>query len=91
MINVWIIVPVVIVLYLLTSIKILREYERGVVFRLGRVLPQAKGPGAVLVFAPIDRMVRMSLRVEGPGSSCPGRGNSRQRDRQGECRSSFSA
>lgn len=34
------------------------------VFRLGRVLPQAKGPGVVLVFAPIDRMVRMSLRVE---------------------------
>ena len=42
----------------------LREYERGVVFRLGRVLPQAKGPGIVLVFAPIDRMVRMSLRIE---------------------------
>ena len=64
MINVWIIVPVVLVLYILTSIKILREYERGVVFRLGRVLPQAKGPGIVLVFAPIDRMVRLSLRVE---------------------------
>jgi len=64
MINVWIIVPVVLVLYLLTSIKVLREYERGVVFRLGRVLPQAKGPGIVLVFAPIDRMVRLSLRIE---------------------------
>ncbi len=64
MINVWIIVPAVVVLYLLASIKILREYERGVVFRLGRVLPQAKGPGIVLVFAPIDRLVRMSLRIE---------------------------
>ena len=64
MINVWIIVPAVLVLYLLSSIKILREYERGVVFRLGRVLPQAKGPGIVLVFAPIDRLVRMSLRIE---------------------------
>jgi len=55
---------VVIVVYILSSIKILAEYERGVVFRLGRVLPQPKGPGVVLVFAPIDRMVRISLRIE---------------------------
>ncbi|MBI5084345.1 MAG: slipin family protein [Acidobacteria bacterium] len=54
----------IIVLYVLSSIKILREYERGVIFRLGRVLPQPKGPGIILVFAPIDRMVRISLRVE---------------------------
>jgi regulator of protease activity HflC (stomatin/prohibitin superfamily) len=60
----WIIALAVLILYLLVSVKILREYERGVVFRLGRVLPQAKGPGLVLVFAPIDRMVRMSLRIE---------------------------
>jgi regulator of protease activity HflC (stomatin/prohibitin superfamily) len=52
-----------IVLYILNSIKILREYERGVIFRLGRVLPQPKGPGIILVFAPIDRMVRISLRL----------------------------
>jgi len=64
MISVWLIAPIIIVFYLLSSIKILREYERGVVFRLGRVLPQAKGPGLVLVFAPIDRLVRMSLRIE---------------------------
>jgi len=64
MIDIWIIVVVVLVLYLIASVKILREYERGVVFRLGRVLPQAKGPGVVLIFAPIDRMVRMSLRIE---------------------------
>src|SRR5215467_2967645 len=51
-------------LYLFSSIKILAEYERGVIFRLGRVLPQPKGPGVILVFAPIDRMVRISLRVE---------------------------
>ncbi len=51
-------------LYLLSSIKILREYERGVIFRLGRVLDKPKGPGIILVFAPIDRMVRMSLRVQ---------------------------
>src|SRR5690242_18146244 len=55
---------VVVVLYVLSSIKILAEYERGVVFRLGRVLPTPKGPGVVLVFSPIDRIVRMSLRVE---------------------------
>ena len=52
-----------IVLYVLNSIKILREYERGVIFRLGRVLPHAKGPGIILVFSPIDRMVRISLRT----------------------------
>jgi len=49
--------------YLFSSIKILNEYERGVVFRLGKLLPQPKGPGVVLVFAPIDRMVRVSLRT----------------------------
>jgi regulator of protease activity HflC (stomatin/prohibitin superfamily) len=51
-------------IYLISSIKILAEYERGVIFRLGRLLPQAKGPGIVLVFAPLDRMVRISLRVD---------------------------
>jgi regulator of protease activity HflC (stomatin/prohibitin superfamily) len=52
-----------VVLYLLNSIKILREYERGVIFRLGRVLPKPKGPGIILVFSPVDRMVRVSLRL----------------------------
>jgi regulator of protease activity HflC (stomatin/prohibitin superfamily) len=55
---------VVIVFYILSSIKILAEYERGVIFRLGRLLPQAKGPGVILVFAPLDRMVRVSLRID---------------------------
>jgi regulator of protease activity HflC (stomatin/prohibitin superfamily) len=49
--------------YVLSSIKILREYERGVIFRLGKLLPEPKGPGVALVFAPIDRMVRVSLRT----------------------------
>jgi len=53
----------VLLLYLVTSVHILSEYERGVIFRLGKLLPQAKGPGLVLVFRPIDRMVRMSLRT----------------------------
>jgi regulator of protease activity HflC (stomatin/prohibitin superfamily) len=64
MFDFWIIPIVVVVVYLLSSIKILREYERGVIFRLGRILSQPKGPGVVLVFAPIDRMVRVSLRIE---------------------------
>src|SRR5271170_6689292 len=54
----------VLAIYLLTSIKILAEYERGVIFRLGRVLDQPKGPGVILVFAPIDRIVRVSLRMD---------------------------
>src|ERR1700745_3419265 len=58
------IIIAVIVLYLLNSIKILREYERGVIFRLGRALPQPKGPGIILVFRPFDQMVRVSLRQE---------------------------
>src|ERR1043165_1332073 len=58
------IVVIVVIIYLISSIKILREYERGVIFRLGRVLPQPKGPGLILVFAPIDRIVRVSLRLD---------------------------
>jgi regulator of protease activity HflC (stomatin/prohibitin superfamily) len=58
------IIGVIVLIYLLSSIKILREYERGVVFRLGRLLPQPKGPGVILVFAPIDRLVRVSLRID---------------------------
>jgi regulator of protease activity HflC (stomatin/prohibitin superfamily) len=57
------VVALVVVLYVISSIKILNEYERGVIFRLGKLLPQAKGPGIILVFAPIDRMVRVSLRT----------------------------
>jgi regulator of protease activity HflC (stomatin/prohibitin superfamily) len=51
------------VLYFLSSaIKILREYERGVVFRLGRVIP-VKGPGLVIIWPIIDKLVRVSLRI----------------------------
>jgi regulator of protease activity HflC (stomatin/prohibitin superfamily) len=53
----------IVILYLLSSIKILNEYERGVIFRLGRVLPHPKGPGIIVVFWPIDRMERISLRL----------------------------
>lgn len=53
----------IIIFYLLSVIKILNEYERGVIFRLGRVLEEAKGPGLIFVFWPLDRMVRVSLRT----------------------------
>ena len=62
-IGVELIVPVVLLLYLANSIKILNEYERAVIFRLGKLYPRPKGPGVILVFAPIDRMVRVSLRT----------------------------
>ena len=57
------IIVFILVVYLVMSINILAEYERGVVFRLGKLLPQPKGPGVILVFAPIDRMVRVSMRT----------------------------
>jgi regulator of protease activity HflC (stomatin/prohibitin superfamily) len=54
----------VILLFILTSwIKILREYERGVVFRLGRLIPVPRGPGIVFIAAPVEKMVRVSLRT----------------------------
>ncbi len=53
----------VVVLYLLTCIRVLTEYERGVIFRLGRVMPTPKGPGLIMVFGPVDRMTRIDLRT----------------------------
>jgi regulator of protease activity HflC (stomatin/prohibitin superfamily) len=64
MISVGFVAVLVVVFYLISSIKILAEYERGVIFRLGRLLPEAKGPGVILVFVPLDRMVRVSLRID---------------------------
>ena len=56
-------IVLVIIFYAFSSIQILAEYERGVIFRLGKLLPQPKGPGVILVLRPIDRIVRMSLRT----------------------------
>jgi regulator of protease activity HflC (stomatin/prohibitin superfamily) len=65
MLNVPILIVVlVVVFYLFSSIKILREYERAVIFRLGRAHLPPKGPGVILVFRPFDQMVRISLRQE---------------------------
>ena len=59
-----IVVVVIVVLYALNSINILKEYERAVVFRLGRVSAQPKGPGPIIIFGPVERFVRVSLRQE---------------------------
>jgi len=62
--NIGLIVAGVVLLVLLVKwLNVLPEYERGVVFRLGRVMEQPKGPGLVIVLWPIDRMVRVSLRT----------------------------
>lgn len=53
----------VLLLYLFSSIHIMKEYERAVVFRLGKLLTSAKGPGVILVFRPIDTIVKVSLRT----------------------------
>jgi regulator of protease activity HflC (stomatin/prohibitin superfamily) len=58
-----IVATVILLLYVFSVIKIIPEYQRGVIFRLGRLLPAAKGPGLILVFRPIDRLVRVSLRT----------------------------
>ena len=61
--NLLIVALAIVVVWLFNSINILREYERGVIFRLGRLLAEPKGPGLIFVFWPIDRIVRVSLRL----------------------------
>ena len=63
MLDTPIIVAIVVAIYLFSSIHVLAEYERGVIFRLGKLLPKTKGPGVILVFRPIDTIVKMSLRT----------------------------
>jgi regulator of protease activity HflC (stomatin/prohibitin superfamily) len=54
---------ILVVLYLLSCVRVLKEYERGVIFRLGRVMPEPRGPGLILVFWPVDSLVRVGLRT----------------------------
>jgi regulator of protease activity HflC (stomatin/prohibitin superfamily) len=61
--QILLIIIVILGIWIFNSVKVLREYERAVVFRLGRLLPAAKGPGLILVFFPIDRIVRVPLRT----------------------------
>src|SRR6185369_4837950 len=56
-------VVVIFLIWLFNSLNVLREYERGVIFRVGRLLAEPKGPGLIWVFFPIDRIVRISLRT----------------------------
>jgi regulator of protease activity HflC (stomatin/prohibitin superfamily) len=63
MIPVYLFVIVIIVFFLASAIKILNEYERGVIFRLGRVLGAPKGPGLIILIPIVDRMVKVSLRT----------------------------
>ncbi len=56
-------VIVLLAVWLFNSINVLREYERGVIFRLGRLVPEAKGPGLIFVWWPIDKIVRVPLRT----------------------------
>ncbi|MDX6401842.1 MAG: hypothetical protein QOF27_2448 [Gaiellaceae bacterium] len=57
------ILVVLVVLFLFSAIKVAREYERGIVFRLGRLLPEPKGPGLFLLIPVVDRMVKVDLRT----------------------------
>src|SRR5207247_4262647 len=52
-----------VVLFLFSAIKVAREYERGIIFRLGRLLPEPKGPGLFLLIPIVDRMVKVDLRT----------------------------
>jgi len=57
------IVVFVVLIWVIKSLNILREYERAVVFRLGRVIARDKGPGVIFIWWPIDKMVKVSLRI----------------------------
>src|ERR671936_410523 len=62
-IVVLVVVLFLVVLFLISAIKVAREYERGIVFRLGRLLPEPKGPGLFLLIPIVDRMVKVDLRT----------------------------
>ena len=62
-IVVLVVVLFLLVLFLISAIKVAREYERGIVFRLGRLLPEPKGPGLFILIPIVDRMVKVDLRT----------------------------
>src|SRR5947199_8120130 len=57
------VVLVIFLIWIFNSLNVLREYERGVIFRIGRLISEPKGPGLIWVFWPIDRIVRVSVRT----------------------------
>jgi regulator of protease activity HflC (stomatin/prohibitin superfamily) len=58
-----VVIAVVVLLFTFSAIKVAREYERGIIFRLGRLLPEPKGPGLFILIPVIDRMVKVDLRT----------------------------
>ena len=62
MFNIWVLALILVVFFLSTALKILKEYERGVIFRLGRII-QTKGPGLIILIPIVDKMVKVSLRL----------------------------
>jgi regulator of protease activity HflC (stomatin/prohibitin superfamily) len=58
-----VVIALLLVLFLISAIKVAREYERGIVFRLGRLLPEPKGPGLFILIPIVDRMVKVDLRT----------------------------
>jgi regulator of protease activity HflC (stomatin/prohibitin superfamily) len=58
-----VVIVFLVVLFAISAIKVAREYERGIVFRLGRLLPEPKGPGLFLLIPIVDRMVKVDLRT----------------------------
>jgi regulator of protease activity HflC (stomatin/prohibitin superfamily) len=58
-----VVVAVVLLIFLFSAIKVAREYERGIIFRLGRLLPEPKGPGLFILIPIVDRMVKVDLRT----------------------------
>jgi regulator of protease activity HflC (stomatin/prohibitin superfamily) len=58
-----VVVAVILLIFLFSAIKVAREYERGIIFRLGRLLPEPKGPGLFILIPVVDRMVKVDLRT----------------------------
>src|SRR5579864_1087498 len=58
-----VVIVFLVVLFAISAIKVAREYERGIVFRLGRLFPEPKGPGLFLLIPVVDRMVKVDLRT----------------------------
>lgn len=57
------VILILVIFFLSTAIRILNEYERGVIFRLGRALEKAKGPGLIILIPIVDKMVKVSMRL----------------------------
>ncbi|MBM4295931.1 MAG: slipin family protein, partial [Deltaproteobacteria bacterium] len=59
----FVLIAILVIFFLMSAIKILNEYERGVIFRLGRALDVAKGPGLIILIPIVDKMVKVNLQL----------------------------